>query len=354
LKIAFCTLVSISHYGGIEKWICEAAKLMAQRGHRVEVNAFPYEHGNRAVDPAEVLVGIPYREAYKHNVKADVAYVLYYMPFTWRLFSLTAPKIAGMHPAGLVQNTKCLRYWLCRSVERLDLPSFNGIHIVNPAFRTRYPKAYCIPNWIQTNIFKPTCKKSQRFTLLFVGRQRREKGWKTFLEICKQFSASGIDADFQCTGPSADGVNGLGFVSEDRLPEVYSRAHVLVNPTLVDTFGLTILESLACGTPVATTPTPAHLGLELPLFLATTTDDFVRVTIKIHDLWSRDPHSYDIICREARNTATKYGVEHVFPRVEKMFLEVAANRKREAGSQLDEDYPLKFSPETKERDGRVG
>jgi glycosyltransferase involved in cell wall biosynthesis len=327
MRIAFCTLVSISHYGGIEKWICEAAKLLAQRGHSVEVNAFPYDHGSRAVNPTAVLGGIPYREAYKHSVKADVAYVLYYMPFSWRLFPLAAPKIAGMHPAGVVQNTKCFRYWLCRSVDRLDLARFDGIHIINPAFRTWYPDAYCIPNWIRGNDFKPTGKKSQKFTVLFVGRQRKEKGWNMFLEIRKRFRANGINADFQCTGSSADGVNGLGFVSEDRLPEVYARAHVLVNPTFVDTFGLAILESLACGTPVVTTPIPAHLGLELPLFLASTVDDFVKVTMKIHKLWSHDPDSYERMCRAARNAATKYDVERVFPRIEKMFLEVAASRK---------------------------
>jgi glycosyltransferase involved in cell wall biosynthesis len=170
-----------------------------------------------------------------------------------------------------------------------------------------------------------------------------------FLEIRKRFSASGIDADFQCTGSSAEGVHGLGFVSEDRLPEVYSRAHLLVNPTVVDTFGLVILESLVCGIPVATTPIPAHLGLGLPLFLASTTDDFVRATTKIYTLWSRDSASYGRICWEARNAATKYDVERVFPRIERMFLEVAAGQKREVASQLDEDYPSILTPKLKNK-----
>ena len=90
-----------------------------------------------------------------------------------------------------------------------------------------------------------------------------------------------------------------------------ARAHVLVNPTFVDTFGLAILESLACGTPVVTTPIPAHLGLELPLFLASTVDDFVKAIMKIHKLLSHDPHSYKRMCRAARNAATKYDVELV-------------------------------------------
>ena len=329
MRIAFCTFVSISAYGGIEKWICEAGKLLTRRGHSVTVNSIPYYNGRRIVDATEVLGGIPYREAYRHKVKADVAYVPYFVPFGWSLFSLAAPKIAGMHPAGVVQNTKCFRYWLGRSLtDRLDLPCFNAIHIINPVFRDRYPEAYCIPNWIRGNEFRPTSNKSHKFTLLFVGRQRREKGWNMFLEIRELFSRSGIDADFQCTGSSSEGVEGLGFVSEDKLPDVYSRAHVLVNPTIIDTFGLVILESLACGTPVVTTPIPAHLGLELPIYLASTRDDFVRETLKIHDLWSHDPEAYDRICGKARNAAMKYDVERVFPRIERMFSEVAAGRKR--------------------------
>jgi hypothetical protein len=103
MRIAFCTFVSISAYGGIEKWICEAAKLLVQRGHSVEVNALSYYNGRRLVSSAtEVLGDIPYREAYRFNVKADVAYVPCFAPFAWRLFSANAPKIAGMHPAGVV------------------------------------------------------------------------------------------------------------------------------------------------------------------------------------------------------------------------------------------------------------
>jgi Glycosyltransferase len=42
----------------------------------------------------------------------------------------------------------------------------------------------------------------------------------------------------------------LGFVSQDKLIDVVSKAKVLVYPSHFDSFPLVILESLALGTPV--------------------------------------------------------------------------------------------------------
>jgi glycosyltransferase involved in cell wall biosynthesis len=42
----------------------------------------------------------------------------------------------------------------------------------------------------------------------------------------------------------------LGYIRDDELSSVYSAADVLVVPSLQESFGLTVLEALACGTPV--------------------------------------------------------------------------------------------------------
>ena len=49
-------------------------------------------------------------------------------------------------------------------------------------------------------------------------------------------------------------VHYLGVLTQDELAQVYSSADVFVFPSLTDTFGLVLLEALACGTPVAAYP----------------------------------------------------------------------------------------------------
>jgi glycosyltransferase involved in cell wall biosynthesis len=47
-------------------------------------------------------------------------------------------------------------------------------------------------------------------------------------------------------------VDFLGYVPEDRLPDLYVHALALVYPSLYEGFGLPVVESMACGTPVLT------------------------------------------------------------------------------------------------------
>ena len=45
-------------------------------------------------------------------------------------------------------------------------------------------------------------------------------------------------------------VHFLGWVAEQELPGLYSLAHVVAVPSLIEGFGLPALEAMACGTPV--------------------------------------------------------------------------------------------------------
>jgi hypothetical protein len=96
--------------------LAEVAKLLAQRNHKVKVYATPYTRGARKVDPKDILPEIPYQEAWRNKVKADVAYIMYYSSLVWRvLFSVDCPKIAGMHPAGILWKSS-LRHYLFRMI----------------------------------------------------------------------------------------------------------------------------------------------------------------------------------------------------------------------------------------------
>ncbi len=56
-------------------------------------------------------------------------------------------------------------------------------------------------------------------------------------------------------------VHWRGVVPREDLPSIYSAADSFVFPSRTDTFGLAMLEALACGTPVAAYPTAGPLDV---------------------------------------------------------------------------------------------
>jgi glycosyltransferase involved in cell wall biosynthesis len=91
---------------------------------------------------------------------------------------------------------------------------------------------------------------------LYVGRVAVEKNIEAFLEL-KLPGSKWVVGD----GPALEGlkqkyphVNYLGVLQQEALAKVYASADVFVFPSKTDTFGLVLLEAMACGTPVAAYP----------------------------------------------------------------------------------------------------
>ena len=91
---------------------------------------------------------------------------------------------------------------------------------------------------------------------LYVGRVAVEKNIEAFLEL-KLPGSKWVVGD----GPALAGlkakypeVNYLGVLQQEKLAKVYAAADVFVFPSKTDTFGLVLLEAMACGLPVAAYP----------------------------------------------------------------------------------------------------
>lgn len=321
MRVALCSPVSISYYGGAEKKICEIAAKLVERGHEVKVYALPYTYEGKKVDPRKILGDISYEERWIHKIKADVSYI-YYQPIIWRPLSSNGPSIAGIHSAGLFQCITLPVYLAYKLFGTLDLASFSAVHLLSPVFNVRHKKLYYIPNWIDTRFYSPSTVRADKFTILFVGRHRKEKGWPVFYRVCQELGLRGYDFDFICTGRGDNLVRGLGLVKEE-MPYVYSKAHVVVYPSTADTFGLVIAEALACGTPVITTPIPSHTTLDLPLYYAWSVQDFIGKVLQIYDGWRHNLEEYEKWCSHGRQGVKKYDVKTVFPKFEAMLNEVA-------------------------------
>ena len=112
----------------------------------------------------------------------------------------------------------------------------------------------------------------ERPYLLFLSNIEPKKGLDTLLDAYAK-TADRLDADLVIVGraawKSADTIRRLRdwrgpgrlrwlhYVPDDRLPALYQHAHAFVMPSLVEGFGLPILEAMAAGTPVIHSDHPA-------------------------------------------------------------------------------------------------
>jgi D-inositol-3-phosphate glycosyltransferase len=136
-----------------------------------------------------------------------------------------------------------------------------------------------VPCGVNLRRFRPVDKKSARQQLgfgddkivLFVGRIEPLKGIDQllksvpYLQSIQELRVVIIGGDegsrheierlreLSCNLHIQDSVTFLGLVKHERLPYFYSAADVCVVPSYYESFGLTALESLACGIPVVAT-----------------------------------------------------------------------------------------------------
>jgi glycosyltransferase involved in cell wall biosynthesis len=326
LDIALCSPVSLSYWGGAEKKLCEIGTLLMDRGHDVRIYALPYEYEGRKVDPLLHLGDIPYTERWGTRIQADVSYV-YYQPMVWRLMNIRGPKIAGLHSAGLIECITPYVYLTYKFFGKYDLQSFKTIHVVNKIFNINHSNVEYVPNWIDLDIYKPSREKLSKFTLLYVGRKRKEKGWPIFLKLCKYFDRKGYDFKYLCTGEGEGPIRGLSYISDaNQLAEIYSSAHVVIYPSEVDTFGLVIVESLACGTPVITTTIQSHKYLNLPLIYADDLSEYAKSVLSVFNTWKNKNAYYQNLVNKGLKIVKKYDKNELFPKLENMLIKTAEKR----------------------------
>jgi len=114
------------------------------------------------------------------------------------------------------------------------------------------------PRGVDLDLFTPPKRRSknEKPILLYVGRVAVEKNIEAFLKL-------DVDAEKWVVGdgPARKNLEKAfpdavfhGMKTKEELPEYYGKADVFVFPSKTDTFGLVLLEAMACGLPVAAYP----------------------------------------------------------------------------------------------------
>lgn len=112
---------------------------------------------------------------------------------------------------------------------------------------------------VDTGLFRPRNKdfiRDERPVFLYLGRVAVEKNLEAFLDLdlpgCKYVVGDGPHrAELEARYPN---VRFTGYRMGEELARTLAAADVCVFPSRTDTFGLVMLESLACGVPVAAFP----------------------------------------------------------------------------------------------------
>ncbi|MBD0257824.1 MAG: glycosyltransferase family 4 protein, partial [Cytophagales bacterium] len=124
-------------------------------------------------------------------------------------------------------------------------------------------KVYTVNLGFDPTLFTPKAayNHGEGFNFLFVGQLSNRKGVRLVLEAFKQLNLPGATltivgalADSKATMEQYEGMfTHVPFLLHDDLVRYYQRADVFVFPSYLDSWAMTVLEAMACGTPVIVT-----------------------------------------------------------------------------------------------------
>jgi glycosyltransferase involved in cell wall biosynthesis len=118
---------------------------------------------------------------------------------------------------------------------------------------------------VDTQLFHPRAPSAGRTkpVFLYVGRIAPEKNLEALLglDLPGEIQVVGDGPQREALQARYPRVRFLGYRHGEALADAYRQASVLVFPSRTDTYGLVMLEALACGTPVAAFPVPGPLDV---------------------------------------------------------------------------------------------
>jgi glycosyltransferase involved in cell wall biosynthesis len=104
---------------------------------------------------------------------------------------------------------------------------------------------------VDANIFNPTRRKKSGNYIVCVSRVSKEKGLEDFCKLEGRKILVGDGPYLNYLKKKYPNVEYVGIKEGIQLSRIVAEADVFVFPSKADTFGIVILESISCGTPVA-------------------------------------------------------------------------------------------------------
>lgn len=201
---------------------------------------------------------------------------------------------------------------------------------------------YTINNGLDQKVFFPSNKKKlkKNFNLplnkkiLLIGAQNLSefyKGFHLFLASLKKIKSRNfhILSFGEMGNLKIDGFNhtNLGFIKNDKLMrEIYSVVDVYISPSLMESFGKSVLEAMACGTPCVIFKNTGSADI-----VTHKVDGYVSKFMDINDLargidWILNNANKKKLSKNAiKKVNTKFNINHIAMKYEKLYRKILEN-----------------------------
>jgi glycosyltransferase involved in cell wall biosynthesis len=280
-----------AHVGGVERVFAEVARRLAARGHDVTLICSTMDRPGRSREAGMTVIRrtcrltilrAPVCRLSRHIPRnSDVVQVAATYPFTTasclrRAKELGIPAVLDFHfepsPPGVIGHLAAQAYL------RVGPPAYrlaDAVLVRSQAYARSAPalaavdpsRLRVVANGIDPARFNTMGPRRPGDYLLFVGRLVPYKGLEVLLEALA--GPGGVPLVVVGDGPLRKrlearakelGVDALflGRVADEDLPALYRGARLTVLPSVngQEAFGITLLESMACGTPVVASDLP--------------------------------------------------------------------------------------------------
>jgi glycosyltransferase involved in cell wall biosynthesis len=321
MKIGFFGVFRLNTKGtpGFEKWVISISNQLVKLGHVVYVfgltsipKRYFYEFDNKlpmkfnfSYFEIESKWGrlIPLHMKKIPDIDLDLIYVSAgYYSLVKQILMMRGKKVFGFHipsiehPSGM--RSKAL-------VKRL-LPRFDGIHVLSKTQLSLLPNGTNIlelPNTAFIDNIGSEISKFDDFTVVYFSRWELSKGVHTLAYVCNSIPDDvriiilGFGSvDITQIIANRNNVEIKGIVDENSLYEIVKKSHVTLFPSFKESSSLTLLESIALGTPVVYRDIPQNSFLKVnndSLNLQASSDEeFVSNVMKLKKLYEEDKESY--------------------------------------------------------------
>jgi glycosyltransferase involved in cell wall biosynthesis len=214
---------------------------------------------------------------------------------------------------------------------------FNAFHVINEEDlefleKHNFNPSFLIPNGVNTDFFTP-CNKNNIFKILFVRRFIEGKGVLRLKSINSAINKIIENYKIILVGEGScknrvmsemqnDNIIFRGWVTGTPLKELFCTSHVLLVPSLDESFSLVTLESLSSGTPVVgSNIVPLNKNIESGIngYLGDDDKALADGILKIYNTWKSDPEGYSKMSSLCREKARKFDwVNEIVPRLSNM------------------------------------